>query len=787
MEPAPTGPLLAAKRERRQVRVTGLVQGVGFRPFVWRLADQLRLAGWVRNDAAGVEIQVEGEEQNLGRFLERLRAEAPPLACIDGLRVEPAGPLGLVDFRILESGVGPAATAVGPDVAVCGDCLAELFDPRDRRWRYPFINCTRCGPRFTISRGLPYDRSRTSMAAFPLCAECEREYRDPADRRFHAEPNACPACGPRLSLWEGTDRPLHDADPIAATLARLRAGQIVAVKGLGGFHLCCDATDAAAVARLRRRKAREAKPLAVMLANAASTRRYAELSAIEEAWLASPESPIALLEKRPGCDAALPGVAPGMAALGVMLPYAPLHYVLFHQAAGRPAGLDWLDRQQPLVLVMTSANPGGEPLAIDNAEAMRRLAGIADAFLLHDRDILWRCDDSVVQGEGRRARADRPVPMADLPRMVRRARGYAPRPVKLPRSGPAVLALGGALKNAICLTRADEAFLSPHIGDLDNGAACAALEEAAEHLLAMLEARPIVIAHDNHPDFFSTRLAGELASRFDVPALAVQHHHAHVAAVCAEHGVAGPVIGLALDGFGLGADGGLWGGELLRVAGAECRRLGHLRELPLPGGDQAAREPWRMAAAALFVLGRAEAIVPRFRHRPGAAAVARMLRQDVRCPPTSSAGRLFDAAAGLLGVRELAGFEGQAAMELEGLAVGHGPVPPLAGGWWLENGVLDFFPLLEALADCGAAAFGAALFHATLAAGLSEWVMEAALRQRIDIVVCGGGCFLNGILGAELARELGGRGLRVLTARAAPPNDGGLALGQAWVALQQPV
>ncbi len=796
---------------QRRIRVAGIVQGVGFRPYVWHLARELKLAGWVRNDACGVEAVVEGLPEQIEIFTRRLPNEIPPLAQVHDLTWRDTPAAGeFTEFNILASGAGPAATMIGHDSAVCPDCLAEMFDPVDRRWRYAFINCTHCGPRYTLTRSLPYDRARTSMAAFPLCPECEREYRDPADRRFHAEPTACPVCGPALSLVEcspfetvGTPTsaiegfpPLQKggqggftspqatlADPIVATLQRLQAGQIVAIKGLGGFHLACDAGNAEAVRRLRERKQREEKPFAVMAANLASITDWVEIGAAERELLQSPERPIVLLRKKAGADTAFPGIAPGLAWLGVMLPYTPQHWLLFHAAAGQPSGTDWLRQPQDLMLVMTSANPGGEPLVIGNDEAVERLAGIADAVLLHNRDIVVRCDDSVVRClEATGATGARH-------QFIRRARGYTPRAIRLPQAGPPVLALGGYLKNTICVTRGDEAFLSQHIGGLDNPATCAMLIEVVDHLLGILQVRPQAIAHDLHPDFFSSRHAAELAARWNVPTVAVQHHHAHIAAVAAELGVTGPILGLALDGVGLGEDGAAWGGELLRLDVSQYARLGHLSTLPLPGGDKAAKEPWRMAASALFMLGRGEEIARRFPAQPAAAQLHQLLQRGLNCPQTSSLGRWFDAAAGLLGARDVMAYEGQAAMLLEGLAEQAGSVEAWDAGYRIDVSTdaarLDLLPLLARLADEKNPAFGAALFHATLARALADWVERIAQVQGLTTVALGGGCFLNHILSRELTLRLVSRGFTVLEARQAPPNDGGLSLGQAWVAMQQ--
>lgn len=737
-----------------RIRVTGLVQGVGFRPHVWRLATETGVRGWVRNDSQGVEIAAEGER--VADFLERLKHEAPPLARVDSVETRDATPEHFVDFAITESQSSQhATTAIGHDTAVCAECLAEMFDPNSRRYRHAFITCTHCGPRYTVTRALPYDRPQTSLAPFPLCPDCEREYRNPRDRRFHAETTCCPICGPQLRLRDMQGQAIS-GEPVVETLRLLKSGAIVAIKGLGGFHLACDATNGAAVATLRERKAREEKPFAVMVADVASLSRFATPNEDEIALLESRERPVVLVSKRAGTDEVLGGVSPRLTFLGAMLPYTPLQHLFFHDAP-------------ELVLVMTSANPGGEPLVIANDEALQRLAGIADAILDHDREILIRCDDSVRTST----------------QLIRRARGYTPRPIKLAKSGPSILALGGWYKNTICVTRGDEAFVSQHIGDLDNAATIGFLEETVAHLTGILEVEPAVVVHDLHPDFASTRLAVQFAAERGIATLAVQHHHAHIAAVLADHGHAGPALGLALDGVGLGTDGNAWGGELLRVDGAAFQRLGHLEDISLPGGDRAAREPWRMGAAALHLLGRESEIEERFANQPGAATIRQMLQRNTNCPTTSSCGRWFDAAAGLLGIRPVMAFEGQAAMLLEGLAAAHGPVAPLAGGWLLAaDGRLSLMPLMAALADINDAGGGAALFQDTLAAAIEEWVLAAAEREKIDAVALGGGCFLNGLLAGEVRRRLATAGLNVLEARQVPPNDGGLSLGQAWIALQ---
>ncbi|BBI99959.1 carbamoyltransferase HypF [Ferrigenium kumadai] len=758
--------LAAESLMRCRVQVRGQVQGVGFRPFVFRLAQELGLSGWVRNCGAGVELEVQGHGKQVDSLLRKLRHEPPPLARIAGVSVEIAEVEPERGFAILESRGGETLTRIAPDTSICPDCLAELFTPGDRRYRYPFINCTHCGPRYTLAARVPYDRAHTAMAKFPLCPACQTEYHAPDNRRFHAEATACPVCGPQLALLNADGSAVRTENAIASAVAQLKDGKILAVKGLGGFHLMCDANNPVAVARLRERKAREEKPFAVMALNAASLEGYAKYTEAELALLESPARPVVILER----TGELQGIADGMPGFGAMLPYTPLHYLLFHEAAGSPAGRSWLSESLPFLMVCTSANPGGEPLVYRNDEAVQRLNGIADGFLIHDRDILVRADDCVMRVSGK------------APGFVRRSRGYTPSPIALPLSGPPVLAVGGFYKNAVCVTRGSEAFLSQHIGELDNAATCEALEQAVWHLLDVLEIRPELVVHDLHPDFFSSRFAARFAAERGIPALAVQHHHAHIGAVAAEHGVSGPLLGLALDGVGLGTDGSAWGGELLRVDGARKQRLGSLDPLALPGGDAAAREPWRMAAAALHALGRGEEITQRFAE-PAAQTVAAMLEHGANVPYTSSCGRLFDAAAALLRVKNRNGFEGQAAMLLEGLAAHHGRTGPLQHGFVLDDGTLSFLPLLDHLADMRDADAGAALFHATLAEGLAAWVVQAARQQGLRKVALGGGCFLNAELSSSLEEALREEGITVLRAEQAPPNDGGLALGQAWIGL----
>jgi hydrogenase maturation protein HypF len=731
---------------RLRLHVHGAVQGVGFRPYVYGLATRYCLGGFVANDPHGVVIEIEGERAF--DFVTALPLEKPPLARIDGISVQPIGAVASQEFCIRASEQGKVSTRIVGDGATCPQCLTELFDPQSRFYLYPFVNCTHCGPRYTIAERLPYDRRTTAMKHFGMCAACAADYADPASRRFHAEAIACPRCGPRLS---------HRSEEIAAAIAD---GRIVAIKGLGGYQLLCDARNEAAVQRLRQRKQRDQKPFAVMVGSADPVEAIAEADTDELTLLETSPRPIVLLKSR---GRLAPAVAPGLSRIGVMLPVVPLHHLVFHalNAAYRRAdGDSW-------VIVATSANPGGEPLVIDNDEAVRRLCGIADLIVTHDRDIVTRADDSVMSVVG------------GQPRFVRRARGYIPDPIRLARSVPPVLAVGGLLKSTITLTRGDEAFVSQHIGDLDSVESLRFFEETIAHMLSLLDVEPVAVAHDLHPDFASTRFA----EAFGVPAIGVQHHHAHIAAIVAEHHIDGPVLGVVLDGYGFGRDGGNWGGELLLVDGAESARVGHLLPLPMPGGDRAAREPWRMAAGVLHALGLGDEIASRFAEHSLAPQLASILRSG-QSPTTTSAGRLFDAVSGLLGVCQMQHYEGQAAMELEALVK---EPRVLSDGWSIAAGLLDLTSLLRALArrDIDRAA-GAELFHGTLAAAIADWVAVAARRTGVRRVALGGGCFLNRVLADTLSTLLSAQGLVPFVARVLPPNDGGLSLGQAWVAANMP-
>jgi hydrogenase maturation protein HypF len=735
------------EHDRLRVRVRGAVQGVGFRPFVYRLAAQYGLSGFVLNDQDGVLAEIEG--QALGGFLAALRQAPPPLARIDAVEVTALPSLGRSGFAILDSIVGTGQARAIPDVAPCRSCLDDMFDPASRFHLYPFTTCTHCGPRFTITARLPYDRPNTAMADFGLCAACAVDYADPTCRRFHAEAIACPVCGPRLS------------HPVAAIADALNDGQIVALKGIGGFHLLCDAANEMAVETLRRRKHRPAKPLAIMVANEASLTRIGTPSAAERALLRSVARPIVLI---PLGTALAASVAPRLDRVGVMLPLAPLHYLVFHALAGQPEGTGWLDQPQPVALVATSANAAGLPLVIDDAEARQSLAGIADLVVTHDRPILSRVDDSVVGV------------INGAPAFIRRSRGFVPEPIDLGQDGPTVLGVGAHLKATLCVTRGREAFLSQHIGDLGSVQTIRFYQETARKLLSSLDVTPELVACDLHPDYRSTLFAE--ATR--LPILRVQHHAAHLAAVAAEHHLRDNVLGVALDGHGYGADGSAWGGELMLLEAPKCRRLGHLLPLAMPGGDRAAREPWRMGIAALTALGRGAEAERRFPEHPLAPHLAVFLAATGPTPVTSSLGRLFDAAAALLGVCLRQSYEGQAAMELEALV---GAPKCLRAGYRIADGILDLRPLLAALLEPELPAQdGAELFHGTLIEALAEWIVQAATSQDLRNVVLGGGCLMNRVLAEGLADALRARGLIPWLPRAVPANDGGLSLGQAAMA-----
>lgn len=743
--------------QRRRIRIRGLVQGVGFRPHVYRCASQWDISGFVSNDPEGVLIEAQGSE--LEAFIDTLLAQCPPLARIDSLIESPVPLQKDGSFTIAATTGGSAnGAAIPADTAICDDCLYELFDPANRRYLHPFIACCHCGPRYSMARSLPYDRRTTTMSTFPLCPQCNHEYRDPGDRRFHAEPIACHDCGPNL----GAD--------VTGLAKLLHSGDIVAIKGLGGYHLACDAYNHDAVSRLRQRKQRDGKPFALMVLNGASASRQVTLGGTGLALLCSRERPVVVLPRREppaqGDRALSPALSAGLDTLGVMLPYTAIHYLLFHALLDAPQGHSWLAQENPVALVMTSANLSGDPLIAGNEEAEQGLRGIADHILHHDREIAGRVDDSVVRaGPG-------------LPLLIRRARGYAPHTIRLARALDTTLALGAHLKSTITMTRGELAHISPHVGDLDTPATQAFFARTTQTMQDSLQTKPRLLACDWSRDFPSTRLAEQLSESLQLPLVRVQHHHAHVAAVVAEYGVEEPVLGMALDGHGLGANGESWGGELLRLSGAGFQRLGHFAPLPLPGGDRAAREPWRMAAGVLSRLGRGAEINSRFAGEVLAAPLAQLLAAD-DIATTSAAGRLFDAAAGLLGISSHASYEGEAPMRLEALA---NPKGESAADYHLREGILDFLPLLDRLSDWGEPTSGATLFHATLITALTDWARQASEQTGIRLIALCGGCFLNRHLATQLPPRLESLGLRVLLPRLMPPGDGAISLGQAWVA-----
>lgn len=753
---------------RRAFRVSGVVQGVGYRPFVYRLAEKFALAGWVLNDSAGVGIEAEGTAAALDAFAEALYAEAPLAASVTAVTFTELPPTNAADFRILQSPAGTRArTLVSPDLAVCADCRREILSREDRRHGYAFTNCTNCGPRYSIIKGVPYDRPLTSMASFRMCPACQHEYDDPADRRFHAQPNACADCGPAYRLL--VDGSAEEGDPLARAREIVAAGGTLAVKGIGGYHLACDARNDAAVRRLRERKRREAKALAVMAGSLELVRSLCVVSEEEERWLMSPVAPIVLLRRCADVsDAVSPCVAPGNAYLGVLLPYAPVHLLLL------AANDLW---------VMTSANLSGAPMMCEDDVAVRGLAGIADAILVHNREIVHRVDDSVMRitAGGRQ--------------MIRRSRGFAPMPLALPSARECMVLAGGAeLKNTFCLTRGAEAFLSEHIGDLMERSVLASYEATIAHYEQFFEVRPEVLAADLHPAYLSGQYMMARAAREGLPLVRVQHHHAHIAAVLAEHACHERVLGVALDGTGYGADGTAWGGEFLVADLADYERLAHFAYIPLPGGDRAAKEPWRLALNVLHGMYGEDmaAHAPKFIDTlpVGWELLMQATAAGVNVPLTSSAGRLFDATAALLGACHVNRYEGQAAIGLElcaRRARRAGAVLPYRLNRTAQPMAVDFLPVLRALAD-GAERLteeeraGRALdFHVTMAAAVAEVLDLLAARTGLRTVALSGGVFQNALLLEELLPRLGD--FRVLLPHNAPPNDGGIAYGQAAVAL----
>ncbi len=799
--------------QRRRIIVQGIVQGVGFRPFVYGQARSQGLVGFVRNDSQGVTIEIEGTDTSLDGFQRALREQMPPLARIDSVSSELIPACHEQAFTITHSQPGAERLAlISPDTATCNDCLQELFDPENRRYRYPFINCTNCGPRFTIVQDVPYDREKTTMCVFPMCPACQAEYDDPGNRRFHAQPNACPVCGPQVQLieWNNlaqtsgtratqamqtsgtwatqasppptTSAPAPtDDNTISEAAWRLAAGQILAIKGLGGYHLACDAFDSEAVQRLRQRKHREAKPFALMVLDLETACQLCQVNDSEVALLQSYRRPIVLLARRDDCRVAA-AVAPGSTTLGIMLPYTPLHHLLLRAFAGA------IESGRPAVLVMTSGNVSDEPIAYRDDDARRRLFPIADGMLTHNRDIHMRSDDSVMRviGGGEQ--------------FFRRSRGHAPEPIQLSTALPtSLLACGGHLKNTFCLGKGSRAFLSHHIGDLENLETLTSFREGIEHFQRLFDIHPQAIAYDLHPEYLATKYA------LDSPVprkIGVQHHHAHIASVLAEHGLSGPVIGVAADGTGYGTDGAVWGCEIMVADLAAFERLAHLAYVPLPGGEQAVRQPWRMATAYLAQTYGEDFLklnIP-FAQRLDRSkwrALGQMIERNINCPPTSSLGRLFDAVAALLELRGEALYEGQAAIELEALA--HASQDGLSRSDSVDAypfiigemgeqlpAQMDVRPMIRSIVidiQRGVPAYEIAMrFHCTIAELLAMACLEARDRTGLDAVALSGGVFQNRALLEQLMKRLEATGFRVFINRRVPPNDGGLALGQLAVA-----
>lgn len=765
--------------QRWRLLIQGIVQGVGFRPFVYGQARSHGLGGFVLNDSRGVTIEIEGPCQQLEAFQQALCDKLPPLARIDTLTIEQIPPRHETQFVIAHSQANSERQAlISPDTAICADCLHDLFDPGDRRYRYPFINCTNCGPRFTIIQNVPYDRAQTTMRIFTMCTACQAEYDDPGNRRFHAQPNACPLCGPHVSLLDRSGQPVEADDPIDAAARQLHAGAILGVKGLGGYHLACDACNSEVVARLRKRKHREAKPFALMVPDLETARQLCMVNAAEAELLQSYRRPIVLLQQQPNGPIA-DAVAPAHTTLGIMLPYTPLHHLLLHSFAQYSSHSGQDGQQRPAVLVMTSGNLSDEPIAYRDDDALERLLSIADGLLLHNRAIHMRCDDSVARVVGKETQ------------FLRRSRGYTPEPIVLGSSCPLpLLACGGHLKNTFCLGKGRQAFLSQHIGDLENLETLRSFRDGIEHHKGLFGIAPQAVAYDMHPEYLATKYALDT----DLPhKIAVQHHHAHIASVLAEHQLAGPVIGIAADGTGYGSDGAIWGCEILAADLTEYTRLAHLAYVPLPGGEQAVRQPWRMAAVHL-----SQAYGDDFMKLPISAVqqlnvrqwhtLTQIIARGINTPPTSSLGRLFDAVAALLSIQRQVLYEGQAAIELEAMAAGE-TSPTESYPFTLHSGqpaLLDVRPLIRAIVED--LMRGVPLphistrFHRSIALLLAAACEYAREQTHISTVALSGGVFQNRLLLTMLLSTLQKRAFDVYTNRLVPPNDGGLSLGQLAVA-----
>ena len=764
---------------RQKLLVQGIVQGVGFRPFVYRLALQLNLKGWIANTAHGVEIQLEGEKKILTRFLEKLKESAPPLSQITDIQSETIPVLNDTEFVIRSSfSSDERTTLISPDIGICEDCLDELFDPDDRRYRYPFINCTNCGPRFTIIQDIPYDRPKTTMSEFQMCPDCLAEYEDPENRRFHAQPNACPVCGPRVFLTDGEGNEMQTDDPVGDAVKLLKGGSIVAIKGLGGFHLACDAASDTAVKRLRKRKHREEKPLAVMAPDPDAVQQFAQITPNERDLLLLQRRPIVLLKKNDPNPLA-ESVAPGNQYFGTMLPYTPLHYLIL--------------KNQFQALVMTSGNISDEPIAIGNEEAVSRLNGIADYFILHNRSIHVRCDDSVMGT------------VNGLPRFYRRSRGFVPVPVFLRETMPAVLAVGGELKNTVCMIKDERAFPGQHVGDLENIEALHFMKESIAHLSDILQVQPQVIAYDLHPDYLSTKWAMEQSHAVKI---GIQHHHAHIASCLAENGREEKVIGISLDGTGYGSDGCIWGGEVLLADFHSFKRAGHFAYRPMPGGAAAIREPWRMAVSYLYYADfqnvKDTQSIEDLLHQIGelplkqiepekVRTITGMIESGTNVVMTSSLGRLFDAAASMTGLRHRVAFEGQSAMEFE-MKIRD---PEQFEGAFYEFEIVEkddkllfnMDPVITSLAEDVLNHLElseiALRFHRGIVHHFHRVCSLLQERTGIGTVALSGGCFQNHFLLTHLSGVLEQSGFDVLTHSQVPTNDGGLALGQAVIAARR--
>lgn len=771
-------------KTRTKLHIKGIVQGVGFRPFIYNLATSYGLKGWVLNSTDGVHIEVEGKEEDVADFIDQVKPQAPPLARIDSISVESLSPKGYSEFIIEKSG-GDASkfVKISPDVCTCPDCLCELFDPNDRRYRYPFINCTNCGPRFTIIKDIPYDREKTTMKVFPMCPECQAEYDDVTDRRFHAQPNACPVCGPSVWLEDKNGTVIESEEPIERAIGLLKSGTILAIKGLGGFHLACDAQNDDAVSALRGRKRRVMKPFAIMSASTDRVKKYCRVNEVEAELMESIQRPIMLLEKLPDCSIA-ESVAPYNNYLGVMLPYTPLHYLL-------------LDDEEIVAFVMTSANLSEEPIAIDNDEAKRRLNELADYFLMHNRDICTRCDDSVAMVE------------FDTLVMIRRSRGYAPYPIDLDFEMPQILGCGAELKNTFCLTVKNHAFLSQHIGDLQNVRAYEYYENSIDYFKRLFRIEPEIIAHDLHPDYYSTRYALNLdkanslanksaaLSTTDKKVIGVQHHHAHVVSCMAEHRLHDKVIGVALDGTGYGTDGKIWGGEFLVADECDFKRVGHLKYLPLPGGDAAVKEVVRIALSYLYdvfggELWNLEIPFVDELDKSRARIILKMIEQEINSPMTSSCGRLFDAVSALIGIRQKISYEAQAAIELEMKAHGQNRTLDYDDEYdfelvenedrWIIDVTSMFHKIVDDIKDSVPQSVISVKFHNSVAQFILSMCMRIREKYNLKEVALSGGVFQNRYLLCKVVKMLESYGFVPYFQKKVPTNDGGISLGQVVIA-----